>query len=125
MSQPNLSDVLFGRGNFAKNHPGNRRYRQVVNQFRSAWRSTNSRKERTDISAKVIHEIQNGHPPGKFVKYDKHASVWKEVPFQQALVKTQKALRESVFTEEDTMVEESRGFSAVDQRIIEASELEV
>ncbi len=118
--KPNDADVLFGRGNFAKFHPGNFRFRKLVGEFRSAWRATKSRKDRSNIAKKIIHEIENGHPPGKFVKFDMHTRVWQEVTFEQALIKTQKALREYVTTEEYAPDEEQRrGFDEGEQRSLE------
>ncbi len=90
---PDDQDVLFGRGNFAKFHPGNFRFRKLVDEHRSAWRAAKNphkKFKRKCIAKFIIHEMA----PGKFVKFDQCTRVWKEVTFEQALQKTHKALRE-------------------------------
>ncbi len=113
--RPNDQDVLFGRGNLVKFHPGNFRFRKLVNKYRSAWRSAkeertpgDKKKERSRIERNIIDEIANADPPGKFVKFDESDRVWKEVPFAQALKKTQKALREGQWLEEQEWYEEEQ-----------------
>ena len=105
---PNDQDVLFGRGNFAKFHPGNFRYRKLVSQSKSAWKRAISREEKICIARKIIGAINNAYPPGRFVKFDKDSKVWKEVTMTEALNKTQKALRE-VSVAEEPPEEEQKG----------------
>ena len=43
---PNDSDVLFGRGNLAKFHPGNFHFRKLVAQAQPTWSATKHKEDR-------------------------------------------------------------------------------
>ncbi len=124
---PDDHDVLFGRGNFAKLHVGNSRFRKLVSLHKSNWRAAN-RKERTRIATHIIHLITSTsttsdgevHPSGYFLKFNTQTRLWEEVTFAKALAKTQKTLREKNPSGQDEEVQrEKRGLSGQERSSVD------
>jgi hypothetical protein len=86
------NDVLFGRGNHTKNHPGNIYYRSLVSSVKDIY--SNYRKERKQVISELIYDcIKSLNPPGLFV-HEVQSDRWEEVNKQGALRKISQALRE-------------------------------
>ena len=73
----NIQDVLYGRGAPINNHPGNLHLRSLVNAEKvSAARANPSNKDNSPraIAERIISQIHNQTPPGRFLIDDPNAS---------------------------------------------------
>jgi hypothetical protein len=86
------NDVLFGRGNHAKNHPGNRRYRALVAGHKDEYLFTHDDKQ--IIGERIFEFITSLQPPGRFLR-ENQVHQWEEVSKKDALKKICQALRET------------------------------
>jgi hypothetical protein len=62
-------DVLLGRGGRTNHHPGNKRYREEVENFRKIYSSLQTDKEKTEMSLALVDVIQK--LGGRFLEEDK------------------------------------------------------
>jgi hypothetical protein len=62
-------DVLLGRGGRSNHHPGNKRYREEVENFRTLYSALHTDKEKTDMSQLLVDVIQK--TGGRFLEEDK------------------------------------------------------
>mmetsp|Transcript_11767 Transcript_11767/g.16973 ORF Transcript_11767/g.16973 Transcript_11767/m.16973 type:complete len:394 (-) Transcript_11767:2697-3878(-) len=94
ISSPHNHDVLFGRGGGTNNHPGNKRYRELVEERKSRYVSA-TRTEKPLIAMEIItflREEQN--PPGRFLQLNETTKKWDDVGCKRAREKASQALRE-------------------------------
>lgn len=101
VTKPNENDVLCGRGKGPNNHVGNRRFRELVNDYRVTYLATDSRREKGHICEAIIETIQTANPPGRFlIKSSQEGTIgWKRIEYRKAMLKTGQALREGVTKE--------------------------
>eukprot|EP01083_Nonionella_stella_P231179 816548_1 len=93
---PNHNDVLSGRGGAVNSHPGNKRYRDLVNSMKAEYLSPRTRKmQKTHIAASIVWEIRQSNPLGRFLKADASTGMWQEIGDKAAFRKTGQALREN------------------------------
>jgi len=86
------NDVLFGRGNHTKNHPGNKYYRSLVSAVKDIY--SDYPKDRKQLISELIYEcIKSLEPPGLFV-HELRGDKWEEAEKKDALRKISQALRE-------------------------------
>ena len=95
---PGVNDVLCGRGNFIHLHPGNAKFRQLVEKHKRVYLSARFKKEKRFIAESIVSEIRNLHPPGRFLSRstkhkNKKKSCWVDVGDEKARDKTLQALR--------------------------------
>mmetsp|Transcript_43870 Transcript_43870/g.92281 ORF Transcript_43870/g.92281 Transcript_43870/m.92281 type:complete len:1556 (+) Transcript_43870:78-4745(+) len=64
---PNRNDVLFGRGPIINAHPGNQRYRSLVDSYKQKFVQAQKRKEKRMIAHNIIHQINSLQPSGRFL----------------------------------------------------------
>ena len=62
--------MLFGRGGI-NDYPGNKHYRALVQAQKSAYFSAKSSKEKRAIAKSIIQQLDNLHPPGRFIIEDR------------------------------------------------------
>ena len=55
--EPSDLDVISGRGGFSNHHPGNKRYRQVIKDMKSQYKSIVSKSEKTDLSRSIVSYV--------------------------------------------------------------------
>lgn len=89
-------DVLLGRSRLSYNHPGNKRFRQLILANSCLYNETATRKEKAGLVCQLIGLI-NGSG-GRFLR---HASVggWREVSIKVAREKVGHALRDAFVTQ--------------------------
>lgn len=93
---PNDNDVLSGRGGGVNSHPGNKRYRTIVNSMKTQYLSPQTRKaQKTQIAAGIVWTIRQSSPPGRFLKINPETGYWHEIGDKAAFRKTGQALREN------------------------------
>lgn len=88
-------DVLLGRGGRSNHHPGNKRYREEVENFRRVYGTLKTDSEKTEMSQLLVAAIQK--TGGRFLEEDKEAGKslgWYVVPNIVARRKASQALRE-------------------------------
>ena len=88
---PTALDILLGRGGKSNNHVGNQRYLKEVDKLKKCYRNA-SKTNKTDWSQCLVDTVRSYG--GRFLKYDKEAKIWYEVPNKVARKKSGQALRE-------------------------------
>ena len=93
--QPNLYDVLCGRGGVTNNHVGNKRFRSLVATYQPLYLTC--RKVEKSIVAKNIVDIVHQYG-GRFLKKQGRRGnfFWTEADMKKAIEKTSQALREGL-----------------------------
>ena len=67
----NEHDVLCGRGGKISNHPGNVTFRTIVEHNKHEYLDLRTRKlEKAHVAARLVTQIRNTTPPGRFLKDD-------------------------------------------------------
>ena len=94
--EPTASDVLCGRGGTINTHPGNAKYRQLVEQRKRVYLTARFKREKRLISESIIKEIRNQSPPGRFLNRDAKDGDWYDIGDIKAREKTSQALRENL-----------------------------
>lgn len=94
---PNQNDVLSGRGGAVNRHPGNVRYRSLVDAIKAEYLSPTTRKlEKGYIATSIVNTVRRFDPPGRFLKEEPVGSgIWYEIGDKVAIRKTGQALREN------------------------------
>ena len=84
-------DVLLGRGGLSNKHPGNKRYRQEIENAKAVYRSA-SKDEKTEWANLLVEYVKKYG--GRFLERDKETGKWYIVPDVVARRKAGQALRE-------------------------------
>lgn len=93
---PHDNDVLSGRGGRINGHPGNVRFRDMVDSLKRDYLDPRTKKvEKARIAARIVSNIRALNPTGKFLKEDPHTGLWIEIGDERAWKKAGQALRES------------------------------
>ncbi|KAL7525737.1 hypothetical protein ACHAXR_001135, partial [Thalassiosira sp. AJA248-18] len=93
---PHPHDVLSGRGGRINSHPGNVHFRTMVDSYKREYLDPRTKKaEKARIAARIVSNVRNSDPPGRFLKEDAHTGVWIEIGDERAWKKAGQALRES------------------------------
>ena len=87
------NDVLLVRGGASNHNPGNKRFREMVNDSRSVYESA-KKQEKTIIVKEVVKKWRSLDPPGKFVKQDEFTKLWVDVGDEKAITRTSQLFRE-------------------------------
>mmetsp|Transcript_5721 Transcript_5721/g.8821 ORF Transcript_5721/g.8821 Transcript_5721/m.8821 type:complete len:724 (+) Transcript_5721:272-2443(+) len=90
---PHENDVLYGRGGGTNHHPGNKRYRKIV-EGRKLDYVNSKRLDKPLVALEIIREWRGQDPPGRFLKLDESTGMWQDVGDKKAREKTSQALRE-------------------------------
>ena len=85
-------DVLCQRGTKSRLHPGNERYRQLVEHHKPEYRSLTDKFLKTKFAASLVQEIQ-GYG-GRFLEKDKETGRWFIIADKLARSKAGQALRD-------------------------------
>ncbi|KAL3822591.1 hypothetical protein ACHAXA_011510 [Cyclostephanos tholiformis] len=100
VTTPHPTDVLCGRGGRINSHPGNVRFRSLVEMNRRRYLDVMTRKaEKARIAASIVacvraHGGGGGGGGGRFLKEDAASGTWIEIGDERAIKKTGQALRE-------------------------------
>ena len=85
------NDVLCGRGGGTNVHPGNRRFRDLINANRRAYLKAR-KNDKPAISRSIVRTIREMN--GRFLKKDEKSGLWFEIGDDGAREKTSQALRQ-------------------------------
>ena len=91
--EPGPNDCLFGRGGGTNHHPGNKKYRKMVEAKKDKYLSS-KRLDKPLVAMEIINEWRSMDPPGRFLKQDEATKLWSDVGDRKAREKTSQALRE-------------------------------
>ena len=89
-------DILLGRSGQA-NHPGNQWYRNLVRTDHALYRNVPGG-TKLRVSKLIVEAVNQLVPPGRFLTLSSSLSsstIWKVIPYEQAVTKTSQALRDS------------------------------
>jgi len=92
LQYPTKNDVLCGRGGKINEHPGNVRFRAIVEQYKEQYNLASNKNNKANISRDVVGQIYD--VGGRFLKKDAMTGLWFEEDLDHALKKTSQALRE-------------------------------
>jgi hypothetical protein len=95
-------DVLCGRGVNIAQHPGNERFRTLVNtRYDESYCTTYTTSEKRALAEEIIKHINSLDPPGRFLKRCGRSQTsrglngpWEELSLQESIKKTCQALRD-------------------------------
>ena len=91
---PNINDVLSGRGGRINAHVGNVQFREIVAEQKKIYLAKDTKKlEKAHIAADIVYFIRRMDPPGRFLKEDVNGAWW-DIGDQKAIKKVGQALRE-------------------------------
>ncbi|OEU23424.1 hypothetical protein FRACYDRAFT_233595 [Fragilariopsis cylindrus CCMP1102] len=62
-----LHDVLFGKDRISKQHPGNRKWNQLIVNYQNDYENVGSKYGKTDIAERIITKIHNDYG-GRFLR---------------------------------------------------------
>lgn len=88
------NDVLFGRGENKKRHPGNIQFRAIADNLRPAYCAA-KKADKKKFTRHVLLKIHSLDPPGRFLKENERGD-WYEVDDTEARKKTGQVLREKL-----------------------------
>jgi len=83
------SDVLWGRDDFAFNHPGNVYFRELVRKYGHAYQSTSIREQKATIVHQILQHIEE--KGGRFIR--REGKTWTQPPEDVTYRKVCHALR--------------------------------
>ena len=90
------NDVICGRGKHCFNHPGNRKFRYLVETFLSSYAEASCKLEKSIVVSRIVDEVRRNSPNGGFVKQDYNSGHWREVGDRLAREKVGQVLRDSL-----------------------------
>lgn len=93
--EPHDNDVLCGRGGSINSHPGNERFRQLVEKRKRVYLTARFKREKRLIANSILSEIRSIDPPGRFLSKDPKTGSWYDIGDEKARDKTSQALREN------------------------------
>lgn len=93
VKEPHENDVMYGRGGGTNHHPGNKRYRLMV-ESRKVKYVNSKRLDKPLVALEIIREWRAQLPPGRFLKHNDKTGCWDDVGDKKAREKTSQALRE-------------------------------
>eukprot|EP00526_Cylindrotheca_closterium_P009671 CAMPEP_0113638740 /NCGR_PEP_ID=MMETSP0017_2-20120614/20307_1 /TAXON_ID=2856 /ORGANISM="Cylindrotheca closterium" /LENGTH=433 /DNA_ID=CAMNT_0000549887 /DNA_START=1 /DNA_END=1302 /DNA_ORIENTATION=+ /assembly_acc=CAM_ASM_000147 len=94
IANPTQTDILMGRGGKSNHHPGNKRYREEILNFKKTYSQLTSKEDKTDLSRHVVEYVHKYK--GRFLALDKTIipARWYEITDAVARRKVSQALRE-------------------------------
>eukprot|EP00934_Nitzschia_sp_Nitz4_P006310 Nitzschia sp. Nitz4//scaffold17_size182527//137924//140248//NITZ4_001875-RA/size182527-snap-gene-0.283-mRNA-1//1//CDS//3329539403//6300//frame0 len=93
IKEPHDNDVMYGRGGGTNHHPGNKRYRKMVEDRKLEYVNS-KRLDKPLVALEIIRVWRAQLPPGRFLKLDEKTGLWHDVGDKKAREKTSQALRE-------------------------------
>ena len=117
VTELNEHDVLCGRGGKINNHPGNVTFRTIVEEYKHEYLDPRTRKlEKAHVAARLVAQIRNTNPPGRFLKPDDpvNPTGYVEIGDLKAWKKAGQALREDAPDVRKEIIEEVLETEGVD-----------
>ncbi len=93
LSHSNLSNIF--RGGSINSHPGNERFRLLVEKRKRVYLTARFKREKRLIASSIVSEIRGLNPAGRFLTRDSKSGFWKDIGDEKARDKASQALREN------------------------------
>lgn len=93
VKDPVAEDVLCGRGGSINSHPGNEKFRTLVEKRKRVYLTARFKREKRLIASSIVNEIRASK--GRFLSRDAKTGLWKDIGDEKARDKTSQALREN------------------------------
>jgi len=93
IEKPGPNDVMTGRGGGTNSHPGNIKFRRIVEDKKSTYQAS-STKEKTDLTKEVVADWRALDPPGRFLERNSETGLWDDIGDSLARVKCSALFRE-------------------------------
>ena len=87
VKEPHENDVMYGRGGGTNHHPGNKRYRKMVEDRKLEYVNC-KRLDKPLVALEIIRLWRAQLPPGRFLKLDEKTGLWHDVGDKKAREKT-------------------------------------
>ena len=87
------NDVLCGKGRSSICHPGNQRFRELIEANRGEYARA-TRKQKVFLAHSIVDLIRNAQPPGRFLLRDVETGRWYDIGTNRSFEKTSQSLRE-------------------------------
>jgi len=127
IKDPHENDVMYGRGGGTNHHPGNKRYRKMVEDRKLEYVNS-KRLDKPLVALEIIRLWRAQLPPGRFLKLDEKTGLWNDVGDKKAREKTSQALREKAplirKQQEEEKEKEEGGKSKKETRFAEGTKTE-
>lgn len=109
------NDVLCGRGGGTNHHPGNKRWRKMIEDKKPDY-AASIRSNKPKIAMNIVKQWRSQTPPGRFLILDKKTGLWSDIGDEKAKDKTSQAFREKTIGSTGTQQPQqaSTGFTAED-----------
>lgn len=128
IEKPLEHDVMYGRGANTNIHPGNKKFRNMVENQKKRY--VNSTKcEKGVIASEILQQWRQLSPPGRFLKKNEDTGNWDDVGNVMARDKTIQRLRENApeIREQQKQQQmdkaDDKGVNAVDQKKTDKKEI--
>ncbi len=108
---PAMNDILFGRGGLTNHHPGNKRYRQIVNDHKLDYIHA-AKMTKPRVARRIVHALRHANNPARFLRKSSKGGFWHDVGDKVASEKTSQALREKSPEERRAAAERKRAKKA-------------
>lgn len=92
-SGPSDADVLFGRGGRTNHHPGNKRLRTIVDQYKFAYEMA-KKTDKPKYSKAIVQALREHENPSRFLRMNEVTNKWEDVGDRRAAEKVSQTLRE-------------------------------
>ena len=66
--EPGPNDVICARGKRAFNHPGNRRFRNMVESYMERYSMAATKLEKSMLVSQIVDGVRHADPPGGFLR---------------------------------------------------------
>ena len=93
-TEPNVNDVLSGRGGRIDAYPVNVGFRSLIAAHKARYLTAMSKMEKAHITAEVVEAVRDLDPPGRFLEQDPKGGAWWDIGDVKARKKVQKAITE-------------------------------
>lgn len=89
---PTEKDIMLGRGAGCWSHPGNRLFRDMINDALPHCRRSDTRARKSEMFTQIYESILSKQ--GRFIKYNHQTKRWYQADKRQALEKISHAIRD-------------------------------
>jgi len=92
---PKDEDVICSWARQNHSHPGNEKFRIMINEYASTYLNVSTKYQKSEVIAKIVAEVRSKSPGGGFVKKDFYSNRWFEVGDEKARDKVGHAIRKA------------------------------
>jgi hypothetical protein len=92
-SMPTDADVLFGRGGRTNHHPGNKRLRMIVDEYKLAYEAAR-KTDKPKYAKAIVQALREHSTPSRFLRMNDTTNMWEDVGDRRAAEKVSQTLRE-------------------------------